>query len=310
MIFTTNKALKAWGRVLHDEDLAQALIDRVLERGRLLRLDGPSVRTLHVNLDDAMKDESDQQALIRISGNSCPEFPEPTSARYHCRPRASIGFKLGNAYRHLMARYGTTPLVGGRWVPYSWRLRRAGESLDVYLNGRLDNGFLLGTVTGVQRSSREAVYIGRRSSDRGFEFAGLIDDVRIYSRALTNGEIDADMRGMPVATALPSSLVPDRDRRSTQQSEFCGRSEREDSQIPGAAGLLGVLVAVMYSGFWPRAGWLPYLVVGVLAGLLLLPGAAPSLPALGRWLIPFTSLAGSATVVASLSDGGRDRHEW
>jgi hypothetical protein len=56
-----------------------ASIDRVLERGRLLRLDGPSVRTLHVNLDEAMKEESDQQAdLIRISGKSSPEFPEPT----------------------------------------------------------------------------------------------------------------------------------------------------------------------------------------------------------------------------------------
>lgn len=81
MIFTTNKSLEAWGRVLHDDDLAQAIIDRVLERGRLLRLDGPSVRTLHVNLDDAMKEDSDQQAdLIRISGNTCPEFPEPTGS--------------------------------------------------------------------------------------------------------------------------------------------------------------------------------------------------------------------------------------
>ena len=44
MIFTTNKSLNAWGRVLHDEDLAQAIRDRVRERGRLLRLDGPSVR--------------------------------------------------------------------------------------------------------------------------------------------------------------------------------------------------------------------------------------------------------------------------
>ena len=69
MIFTTNKDLKAWGRVLHDDDLAQAIIDRVLERGRLLRLDGPSVRSLHVNLDDAMKEDSDQEAdLVRISG--------------------------------------------------------------------------------------------------------------------------------------------------------------------------------------------------------------------------------------------------
>jgi DNA replication protein DnaC len=79
MIFTTNKALKAWGRVLHDDDLAQAIIDRVLDRGRLIRLDGPSVRTLHVDLDEAMKDGSDSgDEVIRISGIQCPEFPEPT----------------------------------------------------------------------------------------------------------------------------------------------------------------------------------------------------------------------------------------
>src|SRR3989454_1017966 len=32
MIFTTNKPLAAWGRVLHDADLAEALLDRVLQR--------------------------------------------------------------------------------------------------------------------------------------------------------------------------------------------------------------------------------------------------------------------------------------
>ena len=82
MIFTTNKSLKGWGRVLHDEDLAQAIIDRVLERGRLVRLDGPSIRTLHVNLDDALNEGSDQDdELARISGITRPEFPEPTSLR-------------------------------------------------------------------------------------------------------------------------------------------------------------------------------------------------------------------------------------
>lgn len=79
MVFTTNKPLKAWGRVLHDEDLAQAILDRGLERGRLIRLDGPSIRTLHLNLDEAMKEGSDtEDEVIRISGNHCPEFPEPT----------------------------------------------------------------------------------------------------------------------------------------------------------------------------------------------------------------------------------------
>jgi DNA replication protein DnaC len=89
MIFTTNKSVKAWGRVLHDEDLAQAILDRVLERGRLLRLDGPSVRTLHVNLDEAMNEDSDQEAdLVRISGKRRSEFPEPT-------PGTAIVSRLG-----------------------------------------------------------------------------------------------------------------------------------------------------------------------------------------------------------------------
>ena len=94
MIFTTNKSLKAWGRVLHDEDLAQAIIDRVLERGRLLRLDGPSVRTLHVNLDDAMKEESDQQVdWVRISGKNRSEFPEPTRANPHAQSLVALGVR-------------------------------------------------------------------------------------------------------------------------------------------------------------------------------------------------------------------------
>ena len=78
MIFTTNKPLTAWGRVLHDDDLAQAILDRVLERGRLLTLDGPSMRTKHLGLDDPTSPEA-LTPLIRISGSHRPEFPEPTS---------------------------------------------------------------------------------------------------------------------------------------------------------------------------------------------------------------------------------------
>ena len=80
MIFTTNKSLNAWGRVLHDEDLAQAIVDRVLERGRLLTLDGPSIRTKHLGLDETQAETSNQGVndSARISGIPVPEFPEPT----------------------------------------------------------------------------------------------------------------------------------------------------------------------------------------------------------------------------------------
>src|SRR5919198_5152856 len=36
MVFTSNKHPDDWGAVLHDDDLAAAIVDRVLERGRLL----------------------------------------------------------------------------------------------------------------------------------------------------------------------------------------------------------------------------------------------------------------------------------
>ena len=75
MIFTTNKPLSEWGKVLHDEDLAAAILDRVLERGRFIHLDGPSGRTRHLNLEEASPAKSER---LRISGNSGSEFPEPT----------------------------------------------------------------------------------------------------------------------------------------------------------------------------------------------------------------------------------------
>ena len=77
MLFTTNKPPAQWGRVLHDEDLAQAIVDRVLERGRLLTLDGPSLRTKHLGLDDPTS-TSPSPDVARISGIRAPEFPEPT----------------------------------------------------------------------------------------------------------------------------------------------------------------------------------------------------------------------------------------
>jgi DNA replication protein DnaC len=45
MIFTTNKKLRDWGKVLHDPDLAEVILDRVLERGKHVALGGRSWRT-------------------------------------------------------------------------------------------------------------------------------------------------------------------------------------------------------------------------------------------------------------------------
>jgi DNA replication protein DnaC len=91
MIFTTNKQPTRWGEVLHDDDLADAIVDRILERGRLLRLDGPSMRTKHLPESELRLDEQDTTGDRRLSGKRSAEFPEPTAPelhRPHARPRS------------------------------------------------------------------------------------------------------------------------------------------------------------------------------------------------------------------------------
>jgi DNA replication protein DnaC len=68
MVFTTNKPVEDWGRVLHDPDLAEAILDRVLERGRVLQFKGPSYRTRHLRSTN----------VPIISGKGTAELREPT----------------------------------------------------------------------------------------------------------------------------------------------------------------------------------------------------------------------------------------
>jgi DNA replication protein DnaC len=100
MVFTSNKHPSAWGAVLHDDDLAQAIVDRVLERGRLLKLDGPSMRTKHLGLDASASGDPTSTQVVRISGIRESEFPEPTTRPLrkritHDRPCRGPGRRRG-----------------------------------------------------------------------------------------------------------------------------------------------------------------------------------------------------------------------
>ena len=44
IIVTSNKEPATWGGVLHDPDLADAIVDRLLERGEIIHLKGKSYR--------------------------------------------------------------------------------------------------------------------------------------------------------------------------------------------------------------------------------------------------------------------------
>jgi hypothetical protein len=218
-----------------------------------------------------------------------------------------IGFKLTNACGDLMARYGATPLAAGTWYHVAGVYDTEAQTLDVYLNGELDNGFLLGPVTRAQHSSRAAVYVGRRTDLEGYAFAGSIDDVRIYSSALMKSEIVADMRGgvidrLAVQRATGRGVNSGRGAVHPRDPDApCAvMSELEDTKIPGAAAMLGVLVAVACVGLWPSVGSLLCLVMSFAAGLLLLPAAASTLPLFNLCMMSLVSLAGGASVAVSV----------
>ncbi len=214
----------------------------------------------------------------------------------------TIGFKLSNACRDLMARYGATPLVVGVWYHVAGVYDAPKRTLDVYLNGKLDNGPLIGPVTSTQHSSRWPVYVGRRSDSEGFGFAGLIRDVRIYSFALTNDEVADVMRGESIngAAARAASNTTEPGRATEQNPQCTVISESGDQWIPVMAASLGVLVAVACVGLWPSANSLLYVFFSFAAGLLLLPAIVPNVPRFNLWLIPLVTLAGGVSVVVSI----------
>jgi hypothetical protein len=203
----------------------------------------------------------------------------------------TIGFKLTDPCGKLMIRYGATPLLLDTWYHIAGVYNAASKTLDVYLNGELDNGFLLGSVTSVQRSSPATVYAGIRPNSPGTNFAGLLNGIRIYSFALTQSQIEADMRGEAVhAPAIP--MVADRPQ--------CAQlTDPQNKEIPALAAVLGTLVATACIGFWPSAGRSLALGISLAAGFTLLMATTHPLPAFNTWLLPLVTVAGAASVAFS-----------
>ncbi len=216
----------------------------------------------------------------------------------------TIGFKLTNASGRLMARYGRTPLEADRWYHVAGVYDARARTLNVYLNGQPNNGCLRGTVTDRQRISGVNVYVGRRGRGRGFEFAGSIDDVRIYSMALAQSEIEAEMKEARTAqsarllvTTRESGRVPG----SAGTDGACGSVEPADARTPGLIVAFGFLVAVAYVGFWPAASYRgSCLAVSFAAGFLLFPSVGSTLPPYYRLMIPVLTVVGGASVFVSV----------
>lgn len=107
----------------------------------------------------------------------------------------------------LVQRYSQSVYSLYKWYHVAGVYNASAKTLDIYVNGVLDNGVLNGSVPSAQVNSSVNVNIGRRTG--GYLFAGLIDEVRIYNRALTAAQVQADMNAPVGNPVLPPSSACD-----------------------------------------------------------------------------------------------------
>jgi hypothetical protein len=159
------------------------------------------------------------------------------------------------------------------------------QTLDVYLNGVLDNGCLMGRVSDRQLTSGRHVFVGRRTGITGFEFIGSVDEVEIASTAKPASEILAEASIAP-ALAAPSVAV------ASSEGERCAEIRRDGqprARIAGPLVLLGMLIALACAGLLPGKKFVfcalgLCLAVGSSLGLWGFPTGVPAWPAI--WCVP------------------------
>jgi VanZ family protein len=261
-----------------------------------LRLMGSMTVTAQINSSSFPVDD----AAI-VSSRSKRELGYQLDTTVDQGPR-TIGFKLTDPSGRIMARYGRTPLRTNTWYYVAGVYDAERRTLDVYLNGRRDNGCLLGTISPRQQFSGSEVYVGRRADLSGFEFAGSIADVKIYSKALTRDEIETDVRIKNAVTSDVSVATDSKDERTiaTSSSEdACSSLQVPDGSTAGFLVGYGLLVGFASAGLGPRRpSRVTGLILSFLAGfpLCFLVSAWPESTV---WAIPFLTLAGGASVAAS-----------
>ena len=109
----------------------------------------------------------------------------------------------GSGNSHIQ-RYSTTVRSLNTWYHVAGVYNATAQTLDIYVNGVLDNGTLIGNVPAAQTNANVNVNIGRRTG--GFYFNGIIDEVRLYNRALSQAEIQLDMN-TPLGAPIGSTFI-------------------------------------------------------------------------------------------------------
>ena len=94
---------------------------------------------------------------------------------------------------------GGTVLQAGVWY-HVVGVYNKGKSIRTYINGKLDRELVTTEVAGI---SNGAFMLGRESYSNAYWWLGLMDDVRVYNKALTDEEIQKVMQGDPATAWNP-----------------------------------------------------------------------------------------------------------
>src|SRR5262249_39915210 len=101
---------------------------------------------------------------------------------------------ISSSTANSIQRYSTTVLATNVWYHVAGVYDAASRTLDVYVNGVLDNGVLTGTVPDAPVDSSLNANIGERTGyPATYNFIGGIDEVHVFDRALSAAEIQTDM---------------------------------------------------------------------------------------------------------------------
>ena len=174
---------------------------------RLLQITGSMTWSAWVKA--AANPPDDGQIVAKSNDTSGWQFKTSPDTGPH-----TFGVGVAGATNTFVQRYSATVRSLNVWYHVAGVYNASARTLDIYVNGVLNNGTLSGTIPGSQINSAVNVNIGRRSG--GYYFNGVIDDVRIYNRAQSQAEIQADMNtpvGSPAgppdteAPSAPGNLV-------------------------------------------------------------------------------------------------------
>ncbi|HKS35608.1 MAG TPA: PQQ-dependent sugar dehydrogenase, partial [Verrucomicrobiae bacterium] len=128
----------------------------------------------------------DGQIVAKSDGTSGWQFKTSPDTGWH-----TFGVGVSGGGGNFGQRYSTTVRALNVWYHVAGVYDATAATLDIYVNGVLDNGVVLGTIPASQADANVNVNIGRRTG--GFYFNGIIDEVRVYNRVLTAAEIQSDM---------------------------------------------------------------------------------------------------------------------